>query len=66
MRYGIAIVELGKVRKIGHLPCTQQRYFDEYQEREDGLTVDVRLLVGEWKTVNRKAVIRWPIMEKEE
>ena len=55
MRYGIALVTLGN-RK-------HQRYFDEYKDDGNSVSIDVRLLNGEWKTVNRKAVVRWPIKE---
>lgn len=58
-QYGIAIVNVGTDWK----PRKHQRYFYEYEEDEQGLTVDVRLLAGKWVKVNRKAVVRWPVRE---
>lgn len=62
MRYGLAIANMGTIRN----PRIQQRYFDEYKENEHGISVDIKLLAGQWVTVSKAAVIRWPIKEKEE
>lgn len=65
IQYGIALVALTKSRRLDQLPRIHQRYFDEYEENEQGLTIKVRLLNGEWKEVNRTAVVRWPVRERQ-
>ena len=56
-QYGIAIFDNGKSK--------HQRYFYEFEDDGESAVIDVRLLAGDWVTVNRKAVVRWPIQEAE-